>query len=464
MPPLPLTTLLQTALPHLNPGTRAVVSALGCFNGDTPPASKIAALVGMRSRYQLARALRREGLPSLEELAGWARVLYWMEEARSARISLRELSRRADIDTATAYRLVRRVTGRRWSELQRTGMATVTLQFQRWCRACTAGAGPRRRPRERLVATPAPLCSTWAAPRRQRARRGRPRHPMPVLAARLPVLGCPFDVAIGADDSVYVTRVHAAAVDHLLLGPLRHAGSINTGAVPTRVVLDERRHAYVTNQFTEDVGIIDVDRRRQIEAIHVPGHPMAAALSHDGRTLFVTTNLDRLCAVSLTARRVVASVPIPQVCTELALDRSGTRLYVPTWRAGVILEVEVPNLRTTRAFSVGGKVQGLTVSMDGRTLFAANEDGWLDVIRLSTGTPVKRLAFGSPAFGVAVSPDDAVLYLSLLRAGQLIVLDRVTLDVLGVLHPGGRPRRIAFDPEGRMALVANEAGWVDQVG
>ena len=442
------------------------MSALGCFNGAARPASEIAALIGMRSRYQLARALRREGLPSLEELAGWARVLYWMCEANSARTSLRELAQRAHIDTATAYRLVRRLTGRRWSELQRTGVATVVLQFKRRCRAYTADDEPRAQAVWRRVqfAEP-PVSHPCAAPQHQRTRRGPPRHPLPVLASRLPVSGRPFDVAIGCDHSAYVTRVHAAAVDRLQLAPLCQAGTISTGAVPTRVLLDERtNHAYVTNQFTEDVGVIDLGCRRQVGAIPVPGHAMAAALSHDGRTLFVTTNLDRLCAVSLTCRRVVASVPIPQACTEMALDRSGTRLYVPTWRAGVVLEVDVPSLRTTRTFSVGGKVQGVTVSMDGRTLFAANEDGWLDVIRLSTGTPVRRLTFGSPAFGVGVSPDDAVVYLSLLRAGQVVILDRGTLDVLGILRPGGGPRRIAFDPEGRMALVANEAGWVDLVG
>ena len=77
MPPLPLTTLLQAALPELSTRTRAVLSTLGCYNGDVPAAGEVATLVGMRSRFQLARTLRQEGLPPFEELAGWARVLYW---------------------------------------------------------------------------------------------------------------------------------------------------------------------------------------------------------------------------------------------------------------------------------------------------------------------------------------------------------------------------------------------------
>jgi len=121
-------------------------------------------------------------------------------------------------------------------------------------------------------------------------------------------------------------------------------------------------------------------------------------------------------------------------------------------------------LRTTRTIRVGGRVQGLSVPRNGRTLFAANEDGWLDVIRLSTGARIARLELGSPAFGVAVSPDDGAVYVGLPFAGQVLVLDPLTLAVMAILRPGGRPRHIAFEASGRFALVANEAGWVDLVG
>src|SRR5438105_9792466 len=147
MPPLPLTTLLHTALPRLTARARAVVSALGACNGEAPPAGELAAMVGMHSRYQLARLLRREGLPPLEELAAWARVLYWMHEAASRHGSLRDLARRAGVDTATAYRVVRRVTGRRWSELQRTGLAPALRQFRDRCTLLRAAAhAPRPAP------------------------------------------------------------------------------------------------------------------------------------------------------------------------------------------------------------------------------------------------------------------------------------------------------------------------------
>lgn len=474
MPPLPLTALLQTSLPELSTRTRAILSTLGCYNGDVPPAGDVAALVGMRSRFQLARTLREEGLPPFEELAGWARVLYWLLEAEATSASLRALARQARLDAATAYRLVHRVTRLRWSELQRLGLAAALRRFRERCRALgrqVLNSGGRPRPRRSSVAKAGcrearnlvfPLPDGLGA--RSSFCYPRTGHPRGVLASKLPVGGRPFDVAISSAGIASVTRAHAAAVDFLALEPLRSLGSVQTGPVPTRIVFNRAGDlAYVTNQFAEEIGIIDVRQLSQVAAVTVPGHPMAALLSLDGRSLYVTTNLDRLWSVSLPTGRIGSSIPVSQICTELALDSSGRRLYVPTWRAGSILEVDTRTLQVLRRFEVGGKVQGLALPSDGSTLFAANEGGWLDVIHLQTGRRLTRLDFGSTAFGVAVSPDDAVAYVSLLHTGLVVIVDRATLGIRTSLHTGGQPRRITFDPSGRLALIANEQGWVDLV-
>lgn len=461
MPPLPLTTLLQTALPGISRGSRAVMHTLGCFNGELPPAAEVATLVGMRSRFQLARALRQDGLPPLEELSAWARVLYWLFQAEGTGASLHRLARRTQLDAATAYRLVRRVTRLRWTELRQIGLAAAVQRLRARCHV-KPGTGRARSqssaPASHLGQHPPP------EPASRRCPPARPGHPAGTLTPGLPVDGAPFDVAIDPDGTAYITCVRAARLERVALEPFRSVGCVSTGPVPTRIVFNGAGTlAYVTNQFAEEVGVIDVERGAQVAAIGVPGHPLAAVLAPDDRTLFVTTNLDRLCAISLQTGKVRASTPVPQVCTEIALDATGHRLFVPTWKVGRILEVEASTLRVARHFDVGGRVQGVSLPSDGRTLFAANEDGWLDVIQLCNGARAARRQFGTAAFGVRVSPDDAVVYVTLLGAGQVVVLDRRSLQVVNRLHPGGQPRRIDFDASGQFALIANEAGWVDLV-
>jgi len=94
MPPLALASLLHQALPWLSVDGRAVVNTLVCDNGRVGSAQALCQRVGLRSRFQLNRLLRREGLPPYEELSGWVCVFYWMVRGDTAqgRAALRSLA------------------------------------------------------------------------------------------------------------------------------------------------------------------------------------------------------------------------------------------------------------------------------------------------------------------------------------------------------------------------------------
>ena len=111
---------------------------------------------------------------------------------------------------------------------------------------------------------------------------------------------------------------------------------------------------------------------------------------------------------------------------------------------------------------VGGVVQEVACTTDGLRLYATNELGWLDAIHLTTGHR-ESLQFDTMAHGLALSPDGAMVYVGLLHAGAIAVLDRQSLAKVATIATGGRPRRIAFDGSGRRAIIANESGWVDVV-
>jgi len=473
MPPLLLTSLLQTALPRLSSASRAVVSTLGCLNGNTPSARDMATWVGLRDRYQLARVLRRDGLPPLEDLTRWARVLYWMVEAESSGATLRQLAQRERLDPAAAYRLVHQVTGRPWLQAKTAGLQAALLQLRERCGMGLMGAREpaTQVPRRMAVAVGDGVVTSTVQAQASRPSRRPPgvglapllHHPAGVLVERCLMGGYPFDVATTPDGMAFITRSHAASLEVLRLQPFRAVGSARTGPAPTRVVVSPTGTlAYVTSQFGEEVEIVDLGTLRKTGAIPVPGHPLGAALTPDGRTLLVTTNLDRLCAVSLAAGRVVTSVPVPRACTSVAMHPSGRRVYVPCWKAGVIIESDARTLCQLRRFEVGGTAQDLAISSDCLTLYAANQGGWLNVIKLSSGC-IETIPLEGPAVSLALSPDEDVLYVGLVFDGRVLVIDRRTLHVRTTIKTGGKPRGIAFDRTGRLALLANEAGWVDLV-
>jgi len=476
MPPLPLAKILDVALPALSGEARAVVDVLACKNGLLPRAGDVATFLGLRTRHQVARTLRRASLPPLEELAGWTRLFYWVLQSEQTGASLLALAHQSHLEPATCYRLVRRLMGQPWSRVRRGGVAAAILRFRTLWRHTgmqelalqpylVAAAGPVASAAIAAGGGGSPALPVQPAYRSTPRGHDAPGRPVGVLAARLGIGGYPFDVAIGPDGAAWLTRLHAAVLDRLQLQPLASTGVIRVGIAPTRVMLaPSGDRAWVTNQFTKDVAVVDLVRRRRTGSIAMEGDPLGAALSPDARTLYVTTNLDRLCACTLTDNggRILRSAPLPQACTELAMHPAGNRLYVPTWKAGSILEVDARSLAVMHRYEVGGQPLGVAISSDGLRLYCGNEHGWIDLVHLPTGKIVRR-TFETPVDEVALTPDQAVVYASLRMAGRLALVDAHTLSCVGTLETGGLPRHIAFDGLGSVAIVANESGWVDLV-
>jgi len=141
---LPLQTL-RAQWPRLSFRGRAVVEAIFLTGGSIGSARDVARRLGLESRFQLARLLKREGLPPLHRLAVWAKVLSWVTLAEETGASLCTLAPRSGQYASAAYRLVREVTGLCWRDLSARGSDWVRAEFLNQVRRESAAAA--RNPR-----------------------------------------------------------------------------------------------------------------------------------------------------------------------------------------------------------------------------------------------------------------------------------------------------------------------------
>lgn len=453
MPPLALASLLHQALPWLSVDGRAVVNILICDNGRVGSAQALSERLGLHSRFQLNRLLRREGLPPYEELSGWVCVFYWMVRGDLAqgRAALRPLAPQTRIEIASAYRLVRRVTGHRWTELRRAG----TSEVLRWFRDRTHPPRPIRQPLSsrasvRAAGVPSRLtksCVTTGDPQ------SRP--------SRLALPGGPYGIAVRGHDLAYITRGQAASIERLDLTTGRLTGSTRIGCTPSCVVFDPSgARAYVSVQYLDEIAVMDAVRHVLIQTWPVRGDPLPLLLAQNGHTLFVTTNEDQLFGLATANGRVLGSIRLPATSHHLALHPAGDRCYVATRTGGSVLEVDISRYRVLRSFVLGGWPQGLVVSPDGTMLYVANEQHGIDVVGLRTGKCIARLEDATGSVALATSPDHRFLYTGHPRLGKFGVIEVSSLKHRGMLETGGRPAQIAFDGAGHVILV-NEAGWLD---
>lgn len=133
---------LDAAVSFVSPSGKRILAQLADSEGRIACADVFARGLGLHSRHQLTRALKREGLPQIEELCAWIKALQLLLEWDQTHRSLYALAVDGGLYPPTCYRLVKRVTGTTWRQACADGFAMMLLRFRNRClmvRERTAG-------------------------------------------------------------------------------------------------------------------------------------------------------------------------------------------------------------------------------------------------------------------------------------------------------------------------------------
>lgn len=290
-------------------------------------------------------------------------------------------------------------------------------------------------------------------------------HPEGVIERSDALAARPYAAAISGQDVVYVTQLDNQRVSRIDLPTLGEAASAAVGLIPTDVSFNVGgTRAYVANQFNATVGVIDVATNTQTSTIAVNGHSFEVIPNAEDTRLYVVTNADRLYEIDRASGRVLRSIGLAGTGQSLAWHPNGYVLYVTTFSGGTALEVDTRTMTVLRTFVTGGKAQEVVVSQDATELFVADQDlEKVDVFSLASGERVSSISVPGNPWSMAMTPDQTQLYVGLVFQGEVVVIDRASLSVVKRIVTGGIPRRIVFNKQGTIAVVANEDGFVTYV-
>ncbi len=174
--------------------------------------------------------------------------------------------------------------------------------------------------------------------------------------------------------------------------------------------------AYVTNEKSDDVSVIDAATNKVVRTIKVGKRPRGVAISPDGRRVYISNgNSDSVSVIDVEIGK-----------------------QIEAWPAGVDPE-------------------GLALSPDGARLFAVNENGGtVTVIDTGRGTTVATIEVQTEPEWIAISPNGQVAYVSNETSSTISVIDTSALKVVATISMPKNPRGIAFSPDGKRAYVASE--------
>ena len=123
--------LVVGALSWISPTSRQVLRELTTFRRIG--ADLLARRVGLRNRYECARALARDGLPTLQDLRAWMNLVDWVLEWELGRKSLYRIVLAEGLEPAACYRTVKRLTGLTWRTVRSRGIVSVLQDLRSRC-------------------------------------------------------------------------------------------------------------------------------------------------------------------------------------------------------------------------------------------------------------------------------------------------------------------------------------------
>src|SRR5690242_4006640 len=280
------------------------------------------------------------------------------------------------------------------------------------------------------------------------------------LAGHVPLTSRAYAVAISSAGVVYVGQPDLGRLIRADLPNMAFPVSVAVGNIPTEVAFNSTgTKAYVTNQFSENVGVIDVASNSQTATVPVAGNPFAVIVAPGDSIVWVTTTADSLFAINASTLQITRRLQLPIISNGFAIRDS--LLYVSTRDAGIVTEINMKTTTVLRTLAVGGSPQGIVVSPDGTQLYIANENATLQFWSLTSNSSLGTTPLAGRGFGLARRPTDGNLYVTTLEAGQVQVVNPTSHAIVQSINVGGIPRRIAFTADGRTGVVPNEASWVD---
>jgi YVTN family beta-propeller protein len=300
-------------------------------------------------------------------------------------------------------------------------------------------------------------------------------HPSLARNDSQPLGAQPFAVAISRNNVAYITQGWNASAVRANLPSSVLSAPFPVGDLPSQVRMSpDGSTAYVENQDSQTIRYIDVATNQIIAQATVPaGSILNMGLSRDGTRLYALTDYYGVYVIDVNSRAVIAQIPAGNtgtLLTGVAFHPFAACMYISARDQAIVSTVDLTtNAVVGQRVVTGGRIQTLTVSLDGGTLYGADIGrskivAWdlpsnaASFTETSVGTPVNR-----NVFDVEVTPDNAQLWVSTLADGKVYVFDRLNRASLGEINTGGSARYIAFSPTGSQAVIANEMGWVNFV-
>ncbi|HEV7187231.1 MAG TPA: Hsp70 family protein [Blastococcus sp.] len=252
----------------------------------------------------------------------------------------------------------------------------------------------------------------------------------------------------------------APAVPIPSLGPV-----LQVGQTPNFVVASPSgRQLYIASRDAGLVTVVDTAVNKVTGTIPITaGPPQFLAFSKDGRRVYVSVwNAARtIAAVSVldtTNNSIIDTIQVHTRPFLAAVSPDGKRVYVPNHDTGTVSVIDATTDKVASEFTVPANPHSIAFTPNGsRVYIADHESNVVSVVDTATDKLVTTIPVPSSPHNVAVHPTRPLAIVASFGAGSVSAIDTNTNKVIRTIPVGANPQHVAWSADGRFAYITNDA-------
>lgn len=222
--------------------------------------------------------------------------------------------------------------------------------------------------------------------------------------------------------------------------------------------------AYITNQGSHDVSVIDLASQEVVATVAVGRSPAGVVASgRVGRAFVSNPDSRTISVIDMRQQKVVTTLPAGDGPVGLDISGDGRQLYVADWYAGRLLVLDARGNDAApplASIPVGRAPAGVAAHTDDATVFVAErDDDSVAVIDTGARRVLARVRVGSHPFALLYDAPRARLYALNVQSDDLSVIDMRELRrpvVIATVKVGKAPYGAALAQGGALLYVTNQ--------
>jgi len=204
-------------------------------------------------------------------------------------------------------------------------------------------------------------------------------------------------------------------------------------------------YAFVTNQNSSDVSVLDLESQTEIRRIPVPGKPAGVAVSPvHGSFYTVSPDSKTVHRFSLKTCEEIAHALLPGGPTGITVAHGLGKVFVSDWYNARVFVLDATTLSHVADLATGSAPAGVVVSPNEGWFASADRDAdQVSIFDLPSMDLRHRVTVGTRPFGIAIGPDER-LHVANVGTHDISVVDPDTGTVVATVPVGKRPYGVGF--------------------